>query len=1020
MAPLLSTPRSLIVLSIALLACGSGACAVDRGGLSATDGSVSDADVSDASDGGPSRDLGGCVGRELECAGECVDPVVDPSHCGSCDPCPNVANASATCVDATCGFACETGFVDCNADPVDGCEANTLADPATCGGCGRPCPEHFGTISRCTSGECTYDCGGGLSDCDLNTANGCETNTTNDPLHCGSCSACAERTATVASCVASACVYACVTGRDDCDGDVTNGCEAELSAPATCGSCTHACPAATGASAVCNADATCGIVCDSGRADCDANAANGCEVDTDTDMANCGGCGAPCVATTGTVATCTTGICTLTCAGGRLECDGNSLNGCEVDPTTDPLHCGSCAACPPTLGAIAGCSAGACTYTCSGDFRDCDLITDNGCEVDVSSSTANCGSCSMACATPANAAASCTARVCGFSCLGAFDDCDGLSSNGCERDTSSDPLHCGACGDACATHANATATCTASSCGYSCTAPFNDCDGLATNGCESDSRSDPLHCGSCGGACAAHANATRTCAASTCSYECTAPFADCDGLATNGCERNLQTDIANCGGCATACTAGANATPTCGPSGCGYACTVPFADCDGLATNGCELNTVADLMNCGACGNVCPARANATPTCAARTCGFTCTAGFDNCDAVATNGCETVLATSATNCGACGNVCAPGRTCAGGSCVGWTAVATTGAPSARMNHTAVWTGTTMIVWGGDNGGAYLGDGSRYTASTNTWSATSNTGAPTARNGHTAVWTGTEMIVWGGYGGTGWVNTGARYNPTTNVWTGTTTTGAPSARSRHSAIWTGTHMIVWGGWTAGGGGDAGDGASYDPVSNTWTALSTSSDPGDRRWHTGTLAGTRMVVWGGETGGGTAQGDGKRYDLAADSWANVSTTGDPAARARHTAVWTGTYVVLWGGDDGDSAGIFGVPLADGGRYDPAADTWTATAASTLAARARHTAVWSGTRVLIWGGSGTGGAALGDGAAYDPSGVGAWTAITMTAAPTARTAHTAVWTGTEMIVWGGSSAAGVALANGARLIP
>src|SRR5437870_3030856 len=31
----------------------------------------------------------------------------------------------------------------------------------------------------------------------------------------------------------------------------------------------------------------------------------------------------------------------------------------------------------------------------------------------------------------------------------------------------------------------------------------------------------------------------------------------------------------------------------------------------------------------------------------------------------------------------------------------------------------------------------------------TWTATSTTNAPTARSGHTAVWTGSEMIVWGG-------------------------------------------------------------------------------------------------------------------------------------------------------------------------------------------------------------------------------------------------------------------------------
>jgi N-acetylneuraminic acid mutarotase len=43
----------------------------------------------------------------------------------------------------------------------------------------------------------------------------------------------------------------------------------------------------------------------------------------------------------------------------------------------------------------------------------------------------------------------------------------------------------------------------------------------------------------------------------------------------------------------------------------------------------------------------------------------------------------------------------------------WTAVTTTGAPAARSSHTAVWTGSEMIVWGGYNG-SYLNDTFSYT------------------------------------------------------------------------------------------------------------------------------------------------------------------------------------------------------------------------------------------------------------------------------------------------------------------
>src|SRR5206468_7298684 len=67
----------------------------------------------------------------------------------------------------------------------------------------------------------------------------------------------------------------------------------------------------------------------------------------------------------------------------------------------------------------------------------------------------------------------------------------------------------------------------------------------------------------------------------------------------------------------------------------------------------------------------------------------------------------------------------------------------------------------------------------------TWVATSTTNAPTARVSHTAVWTGSEMIVWGGFGlHGGYFNTGGRYNPSTDSWTATSTTNAPAARDLH--------------------------------------------------------------------------------------------------------------------------------------------------------------------------------------------------------------------------------------------
>src|SRR4029077_5666956 len=79
----------------------------------------------------------------------------------------------------------------------------------------------------------------------------------------------------------------------------------------------------------------------------------------------------------------------------------------------------------------------------------------------------------------------------------------------------------------------------------------------------------------------------------------------------------------------------------------------------------------------------------------------------------------------------------------------------------------------------------------------------------------------------------------------------------------------------------------------------------------------------------------------------------------------------------------------------------DTWTATA-FTPTARYHHTVVWSGSEMIVWGGIG---ASLSEntGGRYNPS-TDSWTGTSTTNAPSGRSYHTAVWTGREMIIGGG----------------
>ena len=89
----------------------------------------------------------------------------------------------------------------------------------------------------------------------------------------------------------------------------------------------------------------------------------------------------------------------------------------------------------------------------------------------------------------------------------------------------------------------------------------------------------------------------------------------------------------------------------------------------------------------------------------------------------------------------------------------------------------------MIVWGGTNQTNYLNTGGRYNPATNSWTPTGLANVPPGRRSHTAVWTGSEMIVWGGVEDSGQLtSTGGRYNPLTDSWVATNLANAPSRRS----------------------------------------------------------------------------------------------------------------------------------------------------------------------------------------------------------------------------------------------
>ncbi len=319
--------------------------------------------------------------------------------------------------------------------------------------------------------------------------------------------------------------------------------------------------------------------------------------------------------------------------GGVRRCDTTSRT-C-VDCVRDD-HCAAGALCVGSV-CVPGCSA---TRPCPAGQSCCG----GGC-ADTQTNVASCGGCDARCSIP-NATPICRAGACALgSCVAPFANCDGDASNGCETDTRTSMSACGACGSPCVARPNSMVNCEMGTCRYTCTGSFGDCDGNAANGCETDLSATPNHCGMCGRACSLR-NATTGCTLGACTVaSCAAGFGDCNTNPADGCETDVRESLSHCGGCGRRC-APTNSIPVCSAGTCRLVgCDVGYGDCDRSATNGCEV-AVTTVTNCSACGVACPAPtgphavARCNPSGGTFVCGAVCESGYVDCDGNLANGCE--------------------------------------------------------------------------------------------------------------------------------------------------------------------------------------------------------------------------------------------------------------------------------------------------------------------------------------------------------------------------------------------
>jgi len=137
------------------------------------------------------------------------------------------------------------------------------------------------------------------------------------------------------------------------------------------------------------------------------------------------------------------------------------------------------------------------------------------------------------------------------------------------------------------------------------------------------------------------------------------------------------------------------------------------------------------------------------------------------------------------------------------------------------------------------------------------------------------------------------------------------------------------------------------------------------------------------------------------VLADSWSPISTVDVPTARAAHSAVFTridGTdQMIVWGGQDSPM-----VPFANtGARWKRSTNVWAATTTTNApSGRQGQPAVWTGHEMLVWGGD-DGLNFLNTGGRYDP--------VTDTWRPTSHRSTSGTFRAFVHLDWGSADRVG-----------
>lgn len=157
--------------------------------------------------------------------------------------------------------------------------------------------------------------------------------------------------------------------------------------------------------------------------------------------------------------------------------------------------------------------------------------------------------------------------------------------------------------------------------------------------------------------------------------------------------------------------------------------------------------------------------------------------------------------------------------------------------------------------------------------------------------------------------------------------------------------------------------------------------------------------KAFIFGGTGSGGVALNDGAIYDPATDSWTLIARDDQtPSPRELATALWTGTALIVVGGREGSTY------FDDGARYDPANDRWTRIEPMSQR-RASMRGGATASELVLWGGVSTSGYALAGGEVYDVA-ADRWSPMETSGGPGALLSSAASFSGEALMITGGLS--------------